>query len=215
MPASYIFKKIIRDEMRKLDKPVKLHVFIDKSQNYEYSMSLLRTYEEHSNGFLTIVELPIKKHPNLVKKYNIERVPTLMFIDNNENDLIRYLAVPQGSEIKPFIQSLQIFAGATNYYEQAIHKNLNNISPSTIKVMITNSCAYCPQMVSIVSQFALASGGKIRAVIIDLIENPDIGELYDTSSVPFTIINDKEGLIGCYGPDEFLEELIGKNMVKT
>ncbi|MFX0007615.1 MAG: thioredoxin family protein [Promethearchaeota archaeon] len=215
MPASYIFKKIIREEMRKLTKPVKLHVFIDKSQNYEYSMSLLRTYEEYSNGFLTIIELPIKNHPNLVKKYNIERVPTILFIDNNENELIRYLAVPQGSEIKPFIQSLLVFAGATNYYEQAIQKNLKNIPPSTIKLMITNSCAYCPQMVSIASQFALASGGKIRTVIIDLMENPDIGELYDSSSVPFTIINDKEPIIGCYGPNEFLEELIGKNMVIT
>lgn len=201
--------------MGKLSKPVKLHLFIEKSQNNEYSMSLLRTFEEHSNGFLTIIELSIKKHPDLVKKYNIERVPTILIIDNNGNELIRYLAVPQGSEVKPFIQSLLIFAGAMNYYEKVIKNNLKSITPTTIKVMITNSCAYCPQMVSIVSQFALASGGKIKAVIIDLIENPDIGELYDNSSVPFTIINDKEPLIGCYGPDEFLEELIGKNMVIT
>ncbi len=216
LPASYVFKKMIREEMRKLSKPIKIHVFIDKNrkpQNYEYSMSILKVYEENSNGFLTIIELSIGKNPDLVKKYDIERVPTILFIDNEGNELIRYLAAPQGSEIKPFIQALLIFAGATNYYEPTIQKNLSKIVPSTIKVMITNSCAYCPQMVSIVSQFALAAGGKIKAVIIDIMENPDIGELYDASSVPYTIINKKKPLIGCYGPNELLEELIGENMV--
>ena len=216
MPASYIFKKMIRDEMKKLSKPIKLHVFIDKnkkSQNYEYTMSILKIYEENSNEMLTIVELPIGKNPDLDKRYNIERDPTVLLIDNEGNELIRYLSAPQGSETQPFIQALLIFGGALNYYEPAIKKNLNKIVPSTIKVMITNSCAYSPQMVSLTSQFALAAGGKIRVEIIDIMENPDIGKLYNTSSVPYTIINKKEPLIGCYGPNELLEELIGENMV--
>ncbi|MFX1419533.1 MAG: thioredoxin family protein [Promethearchaeota archaeon] len=213
MPASYVFEKMIREEMKKLSKPIKLHIFIDKSQNYENTMSILKVYEENSNGLLMLVELPIGSNPELEKKYNIKQIPTILFIDNEGNELIRYLAAPQGSEIQPFIQSLLIFSGASNYYESTITKNLNRIVPSTIKVMITNSCAYCPQMVSIVSQFALAARGKIKAVIIDITENPEIGNLYDASSVPYTIINEGEPLVGCYGPNEFLEELLGGNMI--
>ncbi|UCC19491.1 MAG: thioredoxin family protein [Promethearchaeota archaeon] len=207
---------MIREEMKKLTKPVKLTIFTDKNrdyQNYEYTMSILNLYEENSNGMLKFEEFNIGNNPDLEERYKIERAPTILFIDNEGNELIRYLAAPQGSEIQPFIQALLIFAGASNYYESVIQKNLNRIVSSTIKVMITNSCAYCPQMVSIASQFALAAKGKIKVVIIDIMENPDIGELYDTSSVPYTIINEKEPLVGCYGPDEILKELIGENLI--
>lgn len=207
---------MIREEMKKLSKPVKLKVFLDKnkaSQNYDHTISILKLYEENSNGMLTIEEIQIRKNPDLDRRYKIQRVPTILFIDNIGNEIIRYLAAPQGSDIQPFIQSLLIFAGAPNYYENAIKKNLNRINPSTIKVMITNSCAYCPQMVSIVSQFALASEGKIRAVIIDIMENSDIAQKYDTYSVPYTIINEKQPLVGMFGPNKILEELTGENII--
>jgi len=205
---------MIREEMKKLSKPVKLLVFVDKHgapQNYDYTMSILKEYEENSNGMLTIEELTISKDPDLDKKYNIQRDPTILFIDKEGNELIRYLAAPQGSEVQPFIQALLIFAGAPNYYEDAIKKNLKKIAPSVVKVMVTNSCVYCAQMVNIVSQFALASGGKIRAVIIDTMENPDIIDQYDTSTVPYTIINEKEPLLGLFEPNEILRALIEGN----
>ncbi|MFX0037786.1 MAG: thioredoxin family protein [Promethearchaeota archaeon] len=211
MPASYVFKKMIREEMKKLSNPVKIEVFIDRnnnSQNYDYTMSILRDYQENSNGMLTIEEFHIGENPAIDKKYKIQRVPTILFINKKGIELIRYLSAPQGSEIQPFVQSLLIFAGAPNYYREVIRENLNRIKPSTIKVMTTNSCAYCPQIISIVSQFALASEGKIKAVIIDIMENPDIGEKYDTSSVPFTIINDNEPFYGIYGADELIKQLI-------
>ena len=211
MPASYVFKKIIREEMKKLSKPVKLQVFIDRnndSRNYDFTMSILRDYEEYSNGMLTIEEFQFGENPDFDKKYNIQRVPTILFINEKGNELIRYLSAPQGSEIQPFVQSLLIFAGAPNYYRKVIKENINRIKPSTIKVMTTNSCAYCPQIIGIVSQFALASEGKIKAVIIDIMENPDIGEKYDASSVPYTIINDNEPFFGAYEPDELIKQLI-------
>jgi len=201
--------------MKKLSKDVKLHVFIDKikeSQNYDYTMFILRDYEENSNGMLTIEEHQIGYNPDLDKKYNIQRVPTILFINEKGNEVIRYLSAPQGSEIKPFIQALLILAGAPNYYKNAIRENINRIIPSIIKVMVTNSCAYCPQIISLVSQFALASEGKIKVVIIDITENPDIVEKYDTSSVPFTIINDNKLLVGMYGPNELMKILINDNI---
>jgi thioredoxin reductase (NADPH) len=171
-------------------------------------MSILDEYKEYSNGKLKFDEFQIGTNLILEKKYNIERVPAVLFIDDEGHELIRYLAAPQGSEIQPFIQSLLIFAGASNYYKSFIQKNLDRINRSTIKLMITISCAYCPQMVSIASQFALAAKGKINVIIIDIMENPDIGERYDPSSVPYTIINENEPLVGSYSPNEFLEELI-------
>ncbi|NHJ23069.1 MAG: hypothetical protein EAX89_00740 [Candidatus Lokiarchaeota archaeon] len=213
MPASYVFKRMIKDEMKKLSKPIKLRVFMDnngESQKYAYTMSILKAYEENSNGLLTIEEYTLKNNAELAQKYKVDRSPTILFIDDEENELIRYLSAPQGSEIQPFIQALLIFGGAPNYYESTIKENLDNLSPSTIKIMVTNSCAYCPQMVSIVSQFALASEGKIKVIIIDIMENPDLGEAYDTSSVPLTIINNEKIITGMVGANEIFDYLFCK-----
>jgi alkyl hydroperoxide reductase subunit AhpF len=200
--------------MKKLSKSISLLVFVDKikeHQNYDFTRSILKVYEENSNGMLTINEMQIGHNEELEKKYDIQRVPTILFIDNNGNEIIRYLAAPQGSEIQPFIQTLLIFAGSPNYYENTIREYLDKIKPSTIKVLITNSCAFCPQVVEIVSKFALSSNGKIKAVIIDIQENPDIGKKYNTCSVPYIIINENKRLDGMCAPNEILEAVIEEN----
>ena len=217
------YKEVIKREMAKLKKPVKLKVFT--SQRIEPDgrkiqacidcgqfMTLLRIYEENSNGMLTIEELSIDDNPEFSKRYDIQRVPTVLFIDDNEREIIRYLAAPQGQEIQPFIQALFAFAGAPNYYEATIKNNLGRIEPSTIKVMITNTCPYCPQMVSVANLFAIAGEGKIRSVIIDISANLDIGQYYDAAGVPYTIVNDQKAISGLVGPEVVLRALIGGNI---
>ena len=217
------YRDIIKQEMAKLKRPVKLKVFTSQSAQPDGTkiracmdcgqfMSLLRVYEENSNNMLTIEELSIDENPEFAERYDIQRVPTILFVDEKGTEFIRYLAAPQGAEIQPFIQALFTFAGAPNYYEATIKQNLNRIKPATIKVMITNTCPYCPSVASICNQFALASGGKIRTVIIDIHANPDIGKFYDASGVPYTIINDQKTLVGMVGPNEIIRELIGGNI---
>jgi alkyl hydroperoxide reductase subunit AhpF len=217
------YREIIKREMAKLKKPVKLKVFTSQSARPDGTkiracmdcnqfMSLLRIYEENSNGLLTVEELSIDENPEFATRYDIQRVPTILFVDEAGIEYIRYLAAPKGPEIQPFIQALFTFAGAPNYYEAAIKQNLNRINPATLKVMITNSCPYCPQVATITNLFALASGGKIRSIIIDINANPDIGQYYDAAGVPYTIINDQKTLVGMVGPNEIIRELIGGNI---
>ena len=217
------YRDIIKREMSKLKRPVKLKVFTSQSarpngtkiracMDCNQFMALLRIYEENSNGLLTVEELSIDENPEFAKRYDIQRVPTILFVDEEGIEYIRYLAAPKGPEIQPFIQALFAFAGAPNYYEAAIKQNLNRINPATVKVMITNSCPYCPQVATITNLFALASGGKIRSIIIDINANPDIGQFYDAAGVPYTIINDQKTLVGMVGPNEIIRELIGGNI---
>ena len=217
------YKEVIKREMAKLKKPVKLKVFtsqriepdgrkIQACMDCGQFMTLLRIYEENSNGMLTIEELSIDDNPEFSKRYDIQRVPTVLFIDDNGREIIRYLAAPQGQEIQPFIQALFAFAGAPNYYEATIKNNLGRIEPSTIKVMITNTCPYCPQMVSVANLFAIAGGGTIRSVIVDISTNLDIGQYYDAAGVPYTIVNDQKAISGLVGPEVVLRALIGGNI---
>jgi thioredoxin-like negative regulator of GroEL len=217
------YKEIIKTEMAKLKKPVKLKVFTSQKVQPDGSkiracmdcgqfMALLRVYEESSNGMLTIEELSIDDNPEFAKKYDITRVPTILFINDDGKEIIRYLAAPKGGEIQPFIQSIFTFAGMPNYYEATIKQNLERIPRSVIKIMMTETCPYCPQVIAISNSFAIASEGKIRTVIIDIIANPDIGQYYDAAGVPYTIINDKKTIVGMVGAPEILKALIGSNV---
>ena len=217
------YKEIIKREMAKLTKPVKLKVFTSQKTETDGSkiracmdcdqfMSLLRVYEENSNGMLTIEELSIDDNPQFAKRYDITRVPTILFIDNNGREVIRYIAAPKGGEIQPFIQAIFAFAGAPNYYEATIKQNIERIPQSTIKIMMTDTCPYCPQVVSIGNLFAIASDGKIKTIVVDINANPDIGQFYDAAGVPYTIINDKKTIVGMVGAPEMLKALIGNNI---
>ena len=98
--------------------------------------------------------------------------------------------------------------GTPNYYEAIIKQSLSKMNLLVIQVLITDSCAYCPTILSICSQFALASEGKIRTVIIDIMAHPDIGEQYNVSTVPYLIINEKKKLKGTITAEELLKELL-------
>ncbi|MHA1193742.1 MAG: thioredoxin family protein [Promethearchaeota archaeon] len=209
MPISYIFNKIIRDEMVKLTKPVELSLFLGKNiEDNNNVRSILKIYEENSNELLTFKEV---SNPVTFKNFDVKHFPALLFINDEGKEIIRFLAKPFGAEIRPFIETLTTFSGDKNYYELVIKENIEKIKPSIIRIMITNSCAYCPEIITFVNKFAIASNGIIKSVIIDIMAHPDIGESYDVSSVPYTIINDKKTFIGMIGPEEVLQELIGGN----
>jgi len=214
------YVNIIKREMSKLKKPVTLKVFtssreetgIQECYNCDEILSLLKIYEEHSNGMLKIDELSISEDPEFARKYDIQRVPTILFIDEKGTEYIRYLAAPRGQEVQPFVQALFAFAGGQNYYENAIQQNLDRIPPSTIKVMITMQCPYCPEVVKSANLFAIASKGKIRTIVVDILANQDIGQYYSAEGVPYTIINEQRPIQGMVGGQQLLRALIGGNV---
>ena len=197
--------------MGKILNPIQLKVFIDKNQlNTEKTLSILNNFEEKSNGNLNYETISIE-NSELSQKYQVNRSPTILFINSEGNEVIRYLSAPEGSEVKPFIEALQVLSGKKNYYKKSVNENLGKIKSSTIKVMVSKTCAYCHELVNTISQFALGSSGKIKAEIIDIGENPDIGNNYDIETVPYTVINNQTPILGLISPYELLQQLISKN----
>jgi len=205
---------MIIEEIKKLNKPVTLKIFTS-SENLQESVKMLdvmNIYQKASNGLLTIEEYRLETNSNLVKKYEIQQVPAILITNAKDQVLIRYLAVPTAAKIQPFVQALMVLSGTPNYYENFIKENLNKINPTIIKVLITDYCAYCSTIISICSQFALASEGKLRIIIIDIMIYPDISERHNVTTVPTLIINDDKKLIGDISAEELLNELINMTL---
>ena len=214
MPISYIYNRMIREEIKKLLKPVTLKIFTT-SKNLQLSvkmMEVMNTYQKASNGLLKIEEYKFETNPDLVKKYEIQQAPVILITNPKDQVIIRYLAVPMAAKIQPFIQALMVLTGSPNYYRNIIREYLNNINPTVIKVLITDYCAYCSTVISICSQFALASEGKLETIVIDIMAYPKIGEQYNVTTVPTLIIREDKKLVGDVTAEELLNELLNKTL---
>ena len=214
MPISYIYNRMIREEIKNLIKPVTLKIFTS-SKNLQESvkmMDVMDIYQKASNDMLKIEEYKLETNSDLVKKYEIQQAPTILITNAKDQVIIRYLAIPSAAKIQPFVQTLKVLTGTPNYYENIIRENLNKINPTVIKVLITDYCAYCSTVISICSLFALASEGKMETHIIDIMAYPEISKHYNVTTVPTLIVNEDKKLIGDITADELLNELINKTL---
>ncbi len=208
----------VKREMSKLKNKVVLKLFTDfKTQkdgnklrmcmSCEGTHELLRSLEELSNGKLMIEELSIEEHSDEAKKYNVTRIPAILFIGENGKEIIRYSAHPTGSEFVPFLNSIQYFSGVRPFYADQILTHLKKIEKSNMKIFITPTCPYCPATVPVLTLFAIVSKGKITAEVIDVNLNPDIATKYQVQGVPHTVINEKDHIYGMFSPQDLLDKL--------
>lgn len=216
---SYIkqHEDILKNEMAKLKNEIHIIVFTDvKKQNGEKvrrcmscdgTMNLLEHLSEFSNGKLMIEEKSIDIDVEDAKKYNVTRIPTILFIDQEEKEVIRYLGNPLGAETAPFIQNLIYFSGVRSFYDDAIIMNLKNMQKSTLKLFITLTCPYCPSVVPVSGLFAILSRGKVMTEIIDIDVNQDLAMKYQVQGVPHVMINEDQHIFGVFSPQDLLEKL--------
>ncbi|MBD3254045.1 MAG: hypothetical protein GF383_03090 [Candidatus Lokiarchaeota archaeon] len=211
------YEKIINNEMEKLKNEISIILFTDfKSNNgekvrkcmaCERSLTILEKLAEAAAGKLKVIEFSTEENQDKASKYKIEKIPTILFLDDNEEELIRYKATPEGSELVPFIKTLQYYSGINSYYKDQILTHLSKIPSSEIQLFITLTCPYCPTVLPIVTLFSIISEGKITSEIIDIDANPSDAMEYKVSSVPHAIINEKDHIYGMFTPQDLLDKL--------
>ncbi|MFX1281101.1 MAG: thioredoxin family protein [Promethearchaeota archaeon] len=210
----------IKREMSKLKNKVVLKLFTDfktqedgskvrKCMACEGAYELLKTLEGYSNEKLLVEEVSTEENEEVANKYKVTRIPTILFVDDDGKEIIRYLAHPTGSEFVPFLNSIQYFSGVRPYYADQIITHLKKIKNSNMKIFITPTCPYCPATVPVLTLFSIVTKGKISSEIIDVSLNPDIGAQYQVQGVPMTIINEKDVIHGMFTPQDLLDKLVG------
>lgn len=214
----------IKREMSKLKNTVVLKLFTDfktqkdgsklrKCMACEGTYDLLKTLVEFSNGKLKVEEISTEENEEETEKYKVSRIPAILFVDENDKEIIRYLAHPTGSEFVPFLNSIQYFSGVRPYYADQIVTHLKKIKESNMKIFITPTCPYCPMTVPVLTLFSIVSKGKISSEVIDVNLNPDMGMKYKVQGVPMTVIEMKgmkdEIIHGMFTPQDLLDKLVG------
>jgi len=120
---------------------------------------------------------------------------------------LRYMALPNGREMAPFLQSLLSRSqGEVSLAPRSLSALETFITPTRFEVMMSPACPHCPTVVGLVNQLALAST-YLEATIIDVTLFADYGQKYGIQSVPTVVIDGQDQLVGTISEDLLVDRL--------
>jgi len=196
-----IFEKELRDEVRL--------VFFTQDIECEFCEEAREFLQELASLSKKIkVEIyDFMKDNDKAKEYGIDKIPAIAMIGSKDYG-IRFYGLPSGYEFPVFIDDIVDISKGNSRLSEKAKVFLKSIDkPLHIQVFVTPTCPYCPRMVSIAHQMAMASD-FIRADTVEIIEFPHLAQKYNVMSVPKTVINDTLEFIGALPEEQFLEKVL-------
>ena len=150
-------------------------------------------------------------------KFGIERIPGIV-LRGRDGAAFKYYGMPGGTEFPAFLESMvDISRGEVLLSKESV-KELRKLREEVIvRVFVTPTCGYCPQMMRAAYQLALASP-KVRSEVIEVNEFPELGDRYRVRAVPLTVIAEKVAIPGAMHPDALVEQVVkaaGSDVTET
>ena len=143
-------------------------------------------------------------------KYKVDRIPAMLLLDKDRADLgVRFYGIPAGYEFASLVEGIRAAAGAPTPLKPATVEALRALPrPVHIQVFVTPTCPWCPAAVHMAHLFAIASGGKVTADMVEASEFPQLSAKYNVSSVPKIVIDETIELVGAQPEDEYLKRVV-------
>jgi glutaredoxin-like protein len=142
-------------------------------------------------------------------KFGIERIPGIVLRGPSPNGpAFKFYGMPGGTEFPSFLEAIvDISLGEVLLSEQSVRELKKLRDEITVRVFVTPTCGYCPQMMRAAYQLSLANP-KVMAEVIEVNEFPDLGDRYQVRAVPLTVIDDKVAIPGAMHPDALVEQVL-------
>ncbi|MGD9167665.1 MAG: thioredoxin family protein, partial [Syntrophobacterales bacterium] len=158
-----------------------------------------------SAQFRTFIEELVSVHEKLQPVYlsHSEDGPPTIEIQPN----LRYMALPNGREMAPFLQSLlSCSQGKVSLAPRSLSALKTFITPTRFEVLMSPACPHCPAVVGLVNQLALAST-YAEVTIIDVTLFAEYGQKYGIRAVPTVVIDEQDQLTGAISEDLLVDRL--------
>jgi len=203
-------KGIIRDMLSQMVNPVVFDLFTTSNCAGRDTNWCIPTEEliDLLAGLAPEGKLIVNKHrldqnggnnPNSDVEEN--RVPVIHI----NGGIIRYLGAPLGEEVRAFIETITRISTGKTGLRARTRGTLSSMANSDVKpvevvTVVTPSCPYCPYAVLLANMFAFESKGKVRSIVVEAYEEPDIADMYGVTAVPTVVIRNE----GTQGDVEFI-----------
>lgn len=124
------------------------------------------------------------------EKYNVDRVPAILFTDQNGDDSgVHFYGIPSGHEFNTLIDGIVSMSNGQTELSEDVIEELKQIEDEVLlQVFITPTCPYCPRAVKVAHEMAMHNP-KIKGEMVEAIEFPELSSKFNVSGVPHTVIN--------------------------
>ncbi|MBI5103318.1 MAG: thioredoxin-disulfide reductase [Nitrospirae bacterium] len=206
-------KKHLKKELALLTDPVTIIAVLSDEQNKpfnEFSRKLLTELAALSEKIRPVFEKPGSV---VAGQYGVTRTPTLLV--QPERYHIRYTGAPAGEEAQTFLLALIMASSGQSVLSEASKKRLSELHENrNIKVFVSPTCPYCPLQVLLAVSAAIANSSRVSAEIIEIYENKDLAEEYNSFTVPQVFVDDRIVGRGLQPEEVFIEEVLTAAPVK-
>ena len=184
-----------RSTLEALQSPVVLKVNLTKD-----------TLSKEFRKFIETLAAVSSKLQPIYTTYSADDPPTIEMKSN-----LRYMALPGGREMVPFLQSLiSRSRGETSLAERTLSTMANFITSVKVEVMISPTCPHCPTVVGLLNQLAMTST-YVEVTIIDITLFTQFAQKYNIRAVPTLVIDGQEQLVGTVSEDLLVDKLTNQS----
>ncbi|MDI6795863.1 MAG: FAD-dependent oxidoreductase [Desulfatibacillaceae bacterium] len=201
-------KHQVEHALSHLENPVKIIFFSGKQSCPDCAPQeqLLREFAALSPN-LTLIVRDIEKHADAAKKLNIDKAPATAVVSEKDYGL-RFYGLTSGHEFQSLLEAVIRVSTASTGLDKDLLTLVGLLDePLHIEVMVTLTCPYCPQMVRIAQQMAMANP-LIRADMVETSAFPELAKSYGVTTVPRTAINQTHFIDGAFPPVQAVLEVI-------
>ena len=189
-----------------LKQPVTLLLFTQKHacRPCDEQMEILKEIKALSNKIALEIKDLIDDAP-LARQYKVDKVPGTVILGKKDYG-IRFYGITAGYEFTSLIEAITMVSRGESGLPPEVEPLLKMIDiPEHLEIMVTLSCPYCPHMVHVAHQLAMAND-NIRADMVESSEFPQLVQRYRVSGVPRTVINEAPAFEGALPP---LDAILG------
>ncbi|MEJ2221293.1 MAG: thioredoxin family protein [Desulfobacterales bacterium] len=123
---------------------------------------------------------------------------------------LRYQAIPEGTEVGPFIKALQLVDLGTAQIAEKSAAGLAKIDlPTHLVIYVSPQCTFCPGAVQQLLPL-LTLNPHIRLTVVDAMHFPELAEKDNIQSVPTLILEDQFRWTGTIQLDEIIEMMVNR-----
>lgn len=210
---SSLLSDAIRGQLKgifgKMEKEVTLVSIVDKSvaKSVELRDFLLDVAELGDKLHLELYDKG--ENPKMEEKINADKFPNVSLLNaDGEYSGVKFHGIPGGHELNSFILAIYNLAGPGQAIDGQLLNTIKSIDKkANIKVMVSLSCHYCPDVVVAAQRIAIENP-HIEAEMVDISNFPDIKTKYKVMSVPAMLINDEKIIFGAKKIDEIAAVLV-------
>jgi len=148
----------------------------------------------------------VEDKPEEQVTFGVERVPGIVL--RRGDTFVKYYGIPAGSEFPAFLECIIDLSRDESFLSAESVASLRSLTRDvTVQMFVTPTCPYCPAMMRIAYQIAMASP-RVKAETIEINEFPELADRYGVQVVPFTVIDSKIAVPGMVHETQFVEHVM-------